>query len=156
MELKEAKLASWILFSNIVYPNPHIDLLQMQKKYIWLNYAMHNMHGQIRRFPSISSISVQNWEFSVKILPISINFCSNQRKSAWRTKMSGNPASSIRPFCRPVDRSQYRVSQNKVTNRKKSLPKSSAVGPNFPIEMTCECLILPSLSKKRQDTRGTG
>ena len=32
----------------------------------------------------------------------------------------------------------YRVSQNKVTNRKKSLPKLRAVGPNFPMEMTCE------------------
>ena len=49
----------------------------------------------------------------------------------------------------------------KCTNRTNSLPKLSAMGLNFTIEMTWGRLILLSLSKKRpkdqsQDTRGAG
>ena len=49
----------------------------------------------------------------------------------------------------------------KNTNRTKSLPKLSAMGLNFTIDMTWGRLILLSLSKKRPknqspDTRGTG
>ena len=55
----------------------------------------------------------------------------------------------------------YRVSQNKVINKKKSEPKLSAAESNFPIEMTWKRLILLSLSKKTtkkqfSDTRSAG
>ena len=55
----------------------------------------------------------------------------------------------------------YRGPKIKELTEKKSLPKLSAVGPDFPMDMTWERLILLSLIKKRPknifpDTGGAG
>ena len=48
-----------------------------------------------------------------------------------------------------TDRRDIQVVPKTVINREKSKPKLSAVGQNFPMDMTWEPFILVSLSKKR-------